>query len=403
MRKSAPEKSARRLLRSALSLVAVATYAVGGCALPHHERSPVDSAGPASLAGADDEVRNIILMIADGAGVGLWTAAKYADDQLAVTRMPVTGLVDTRSAMHKVTDSAAGATVYATGERAMNRTISVGPATACPLPRSGDAEDRAWPPGCKPLITWFEVARDKGRATGIVTTTFVADATPAAFVAHSPNRYWSGALALQFADFGLDVLLGGGERDFAAGTRSDGRDVLGEMCRRSRCLASADELRRYRADDRALVGLFAPSDMDEFAPRPAGLPDMVEAALEKLERDPDGFVAMFETEATDNATHANAPLERVTADMLEFDRAVAVALDFAGRRPGTLVIVTADHETGGFSLVEAENDFELVYANRGHSAAMVPLFAIGPQSERFGGLRENHEIGQTLKEIVHAW
>jgi alkaline phosphatase len=143
--------------------------------------------------------------------------------------------------------------------------------------------------------------------------------------------------------------------------------------------------------------------MDEFAPRPAGLPDMVEAALEKLERDPDGFVAMFETEATDNATHANAPLERVTADMLEFDRAVGVALDFAGRSPGTLVIVTADHETGGFSLVEAESDFELVYANRGHSAAMVPLFAIGPQSERFGGLRENYEIGQTLMEIVHAW
>jgi alkaline phosphatase len=130
---------------------------------------------------------------------------------------------------------------------------------------------------------------------------------------------------------------------------------------------------------------------------------MVSAALDKLDRHPDGFVAMFETEATDNAAHANAPLERVTADLLEFDRAVAIALEFASRSPGTLLIVTADHETGGFSLIETGNDFELRYANRGHSAAMVPLFAIGPQSERFGGLRENHEIGQTLLEIVRAW
>ena len=379
--------------------------AAGGCASLEldGERSRVDSRETAPLAGADDEVRNIILMIADGAGVGLWTAAKYADDQLAVTRMPVTGLVDTRSAVQKVSDSAAGATVYATGERTMNRTITVGPADACPFPQSRDPEEHPWPLGCEPLTSWFEVARDKGRATGIVTTTFVVDATPAAFVGHSPSRYWSEALALQFADFGLDVLLGGGERDFAAGTRADGRDVLGEMCRRARCLASADELRTYRADDRPLVGLFARADMDEFDPRPAGLPDMVEAALDKLDRGPDGFVAMFESEATDNATHANAPLERVTADMLEFDRAVAAVLDFASRSPGTLVIVTADHETGGFALVEAGNDFELRYANRGHSAAMVPLFAIGPQSERFGGLRENYEIGQTLMEIVRAW
>lgn len=378
-------------MRIALSFAAVMMGAACGCTSLGDGRPP------------EEEVRNIVLMIADGAGIGLWTAAKYADAELAVRRMPVTGLVDTRSALHKVSDSAAGATVYATGERTTNRTISVGPAAACPLPQSRDTEEQPWPPGCEPLTSWFTIARDKGKSTGIVTTTFVVDATPAAFVAHSPSRYWSEAIALQVADFGLDVLLGGGERDFAAGTRSDGRDILGEMCQRSRCLASVQELRTYRADDRPLVGLLASGDMDETAPRAAALPDMVDAALEKLDKGANGFVAMFETEATDNATHANAPLERVTSDMLEFDRAVAAVLDFASRNPGTLVIVTADHETGGFSLVEAGADFELVYANRGHSAAMVPLFAVGPQSERFGGLRENHEIGRTLMEIVRAW
>jgi len=350
---------------------------------------------------AEREVRNIILMIADGTGVGAWTAAKYANDRLAVTRMPVVGLVDTRSAMHKVTDSAAGASVYASGQRTVNRTISVGPATACPFPQAGDPHE--WPAGCEPLRTWFEVARDKGRGTGIVTTTFVVDATPAAFVAHSPSRYWPDEIAEQVAGFGLDVLLGGGARHFAAGTRADGRDLLGEMCRRGRCLGTARDLETYRPDDKPLVGLFAGGDMDELEERPVSLPAMVSAALDKLDRHPDGFVAMFETEATDNAAHANAPLERVTADLLEFDRAVAVALEFASRRPGTLLIVTADHETGGFSLIETGNDFELRYADRGHSAAMVPLFAIGPRSERFGGLRENHEIGQTLLEIVRAW
>jgi alkaline phosphatase len=358
-------------------------------------------APPAEAPG--QEVKNIILMIADGAGIGVWTAAKFADVDLAVARMPVTGLVDTRSGTHKVSDSAAGATVYATGQRTTNRTIGVGPATACPRPQTRDAAERSWPGGCEPLTSWFEIARDKGRSTGIVTTASAVDATPAAFIAHSPSRYWSDAIALQFADFGLDVLMGGGEKHFAGGTRADGRDVLGEMCKRSHCLASAEDLRGYHADDRPLVGFFSGSDMDEFQPRPAALPDMVEAALVKLARGGNGFVAMFETEATDNAMHANAPLERVTSDILEFDRAVERVLDFADRNPGTLVIVTADHETGGFSLVESGTDFELVYANREHSAAMVPIFAIGPQSARFGGLRENYEIGRMLMEIVQGW
>lgn len=362
-------------------------------------------ASPATPVAGDADalpaVRNIILMIADGAGAGAWTAAEYANDRLAVKRMPVVGLVDTRSAIHKVSDSAAGASVYATGKRAVNRTLSVGPASACPFPKAGASPP--WPDGCEPLETWFEVARDKGRATGIVTTTFVTDATPAAFVAHSPSRYWREEVALQVAGFGLDALLGGGARDFDAAIRADGRDLMGELCEEARCLTSAEELDDYRPGKRPLVGLFASGDMDEHEVRPASLPLMVTAALKKLERNRTGFVAMFETEATDNAAHANAPLERFTADLLEFDRAVAVALDFAKRIPGTLVVVTADHETGGFALVETGNDFELVYASRGHSAAMVPLFAFGPQSERFAGLRENYEIGRIFMDIVRRW
>jgi hypothetical protein len=148
----------------------------------------------ASTPGDTATVRNIILMIADGAGAGLWTAAEAAKEDLAVKEMSVVGLVDTRSAQ-EVSDSAAAATVFATGERVTNRTISVGPASACPMPLRGAAAETDWPEGCEPIRTWFEVARDKGRATGLVTTTHVVDATPAAFVAHSPSRYSSQAIA----------------------------------------------------------------------------------------------------------------------------------------------------------------------------------------------------------------
>src|SRR5690606_38532262 len=99
----------------------------------------------------------------------------------------------------------------------------------------------------------------------------------------------------------------------------------------------------------------------------------------------------------------NAPLERVTADILEFDRAVGVVLDFAARTPGTLVIVTADHETGGFSLVESRDDFTVQYTTRGHTAEMVPLFAFGPQASRFAGFMNNYAVGRTLFDIVRAW
>ena len=130
---------------------------------------------------------------------------------------------------------------------------------------------------------------------------------------------------------------------------------------------------------------------------------MVSAALARLEREPNGFVALFETESTDNATHSNRALDDLTEAILEFDRAVGVAVDFARRNPGTLVIATADHETGGVSLVESGTEYELKYTTAGHSAEPVPLFAEGPLADKFGGFRENYEIGRKLMEIVRGW
>jgi alkaline phosphatase len=340
-------------------------------------------------------------MIADVAGASLWAAASNAQPELAVKSMPVGGVVDTRSARHRVTDSAAGASAYATGVRVTNRTVSVAP--GCPMPRSGDTAMVARPAGCEPLESWFRIAGGKGKGMGIVTTTYVVDATPAAFVANSPSRYWYDMIAEQFAAANLDVLLGGGRRYFAPETRNDRRDLLGPMCARSDCLATPEALAAYRPTARPLVGLFAPRDMDDLEPRPVSLPAMVEAALAKLALAPNGFVAVFETESTDNAGHANEPLDVLTDYILEFDRAVAVALAFARRTPGTLLIATGDHETGGLALIQSGEGVELKYTTTGHSASPVPLFAEGPRAERFGGYRENAEIGGALLEIVRAW
>lgn len=383
-------------LGSKLLLPALALALSAGVADSHAHRTTPRGEPP-----TDGEVRNVLLLIVDGAGAGAWAAAHLARDDLAVGRMPVAGMMHTPSGSDRVTDSAAGATVLATGERVTNRTVGV--AAACPVPVGRENVSGEWPPECERLPGWFAAAAENGKARGIVTTTSVVDATPAAFIAHSPSRYWLDAIAEQYASADLDVLMGGGSQYFSAETRTDGRDLLTTMCSRADCVTTQDALEAYSPTSRPLIGLFAPADLDAVEPRPTHLPDMVRAALSRLERAPNGFVAMFESESVDNATHSHADLETVTKHMLEFDDAVAVALDFADRVPGTLVIVTSDHETGGLSLAKEGDDVDLRYTTGGHTAAWVPLFAAGPGAERFGGLRGSDEIGRELWNIVDGW
>lgn len=388
---------------AALVLVGCAPSPVPGARVAPPTRSAevaraAEGSAPATSALAMTEIRNVIFMLADGAGMGFWSAAAHGRENPAFASMQVVGLVGTRSARHRVPDSAATASAYATGELVTNRVVSM---VDCPMPQPRDPAGPV-PPGCEPVSTWFDLARDRRLARGVVTTTYVVDASPAAFVAHSPSRYWTQEIAEQFVAADLDVMLGGGRRFFEAAIREDGADLLGSLCGRAHCVATAAELARYEPDSRPLVGLFTAADMGPLHERPVSLPAMTAAALSKLALDPDGFVVLIETEGTDNSGHDNEPLEPVTAEMLEFDDAVEVALRFADRHPGTLVIVTADHDTGGFTIQETPSGDSVVagYTTRGHTAAMVPLFAYGAGAERFGGVRSNVEIGRLLKEIV---
>lgn len=338
-----------------------------------------------SCAGPDVPAvpHNVIVMIADGAGVEHWTLAKFARQDLAVDDFPVGGLVDTRGDGHVVTGSAAGATALSTGTRTFFGALAVGPDSA-------------------PRETALEAAHAQGKATGLITTTWIVDATPAAFGAHSPTRGALVSIMQQMGALPVDVLMGGGRRLFEIAEERASVDLRGQMTQQYPYLETAADLAQLNPDTvTSLLGLFSLNDMPRAPERSPSLTSMTTAALAILERDPDGFFLMVENEGSDTEAHRNVERDVLVAEMLDFDDAVGVALEYHRQHPETLIVVTADHETGGISLTHDENrDPILNYATPSHTGAFVPLFAIGPGAERFGGLKANWEVGQLLLDAV---
>lgn len=325
----------------------------------------------------------IVLVIADGAGATYWAAAHFAADALAVHRFPVAGLVDVQSASHRITDSAASATSYASGIQTYNGAIGVGPDTV-------------------PVPTVLELAARRGMSTGLVATARITHATPAAFAAHVPSRGMESEIARQIVEHDVTVVLGGGRTQFDPGTRPDSVDLLGAIRRDHVYVESAAELQALGADTvEALFGLFARDHMPPAAERAPTLAEMTSAALAVLDRNPAGFFLMVEGSQPDWRGHDNAPLGLLTAEMLDVDQAVAVALTYRERHPETLIVVTGDHETGGLALqYDSLGTLSAAYASGGHTATLIPLFAIGPGAERFGGISSNDRVGRMLIDAV---
>jgi alkaline phosphatase len=341
----------------------------------------------------------VILLIADGAGTSYWTAANFAAGPLAVASMPVVGLVDTRSADSRVTDSAASATAYATGVRTYNGAIGVG--VGCvDMWRADSVSVMRNPAGCDPLTTVVDVAESSGMATGLIATSSITHATPASFAAHVPSRNMQAEIASQLAASNVDVLLGGGRGFFDGGLRSDSVTLLDAVCADAVCLSDAAGMASYRADDRRLIGLFASNHMDPAPTRAPGLPAMTRTALARLDRNPNGFFLMVEGSQPDWRGHDNAPISELIDEMVDFDDAVQVALDFARANAGTLVVVTADHETGGLAIGESADTLTGTYTTDYHTAAMVPLFADGPGSDRFAGIIDIDAVGRLLMNML---
>ena len=350
--------------------------------------------GPA----VDPGVKSVILMIGDGMGAEHRQAAQYANvgflEPLVMDNLPVRGELMTSSADKTITDSAASATAMATGFKTNNKVIGLDP-------------------NLNFIPTILEQAQVLGKSVGLITTTHLAHATPAGFGAHVDSRYNYEEIAEQLSAAGVDVLFGGGEDFFlppdlvgcypGPGVRKDGRNLISEMIERGYTyICDGAFLADLDPDSTPyLLGLFGDAGM--IRPYQPTLAEMTAAAIEILKKDPDGFFLMVEGGQIDWAAHDNHT-ENVIANTLALDEAVAVAKEYVDGAGDSLLIVTADHETGGMSVgllssgkLNEDGPFEILgggtfYVNwttGGHTATNVPLTASGPLADQLAGVHDN--------------
>jgi alkaline phosphatase len=331
---------------------------------------------------------NIIFFIGDGMGVSHISAAKIARGNLHLERFSVSGLITTHSANRLVTESAAAATALATGHKTNNRAVSV-------------SVDHS------PLKSLFEYAKAQGKSIGVVVTSAVTDATPAAFMAHADDRRRQADIAEQIASSDIDVLIGGGWAYFVplaneGSHRKDQKNLLTVLEARMPVILTDDKLSAHTGS-RKLAALLAPEGLPKAADRNYSLARLTRIAIDILSKNRRGFVLMVEGSQIDGAAHEQDP-EGIIAEMIDFDEAVGAALDFAQKDHGTLIAVTADHETGGLAVLDGSIKNRQVsstaFATTGHTAAMVPIFADGPGGSRFSGIQDNARIGRTLIELL---
>ena len=347
--------------------------------------------GPRELppAAAEAAVRNVILVIGDGMGIGQVSAASLllhgADGGLALEAAPVVGLVRTAAADRPVTDSAASATAMATGFKADYRALSV------------------LPDGRRPR-TLLEAARQAGMATGVITTSGLADATPAGFLVHVEKRSYHAEVLRQILASGADVLIGGDWTAYGKARRDEG--YLSTLADAERLAPEGTTVIR---DSSALAGA-EPPFVALLPPRPSGDgaygPDLevtTRVALDHLAGRAGGFLLLVECELTDELGHAN-DIAGLVAAVAELDRAVSAVLELASDRDDTLVLVTADHDTGGLGVVSGDRFDDgrarVRWATHDHTAHWVPLFAYGPGAQRFGRVLDNTEIGLELARLL---
>ena len=294
---------------------------------------------PLSAAAAEgpERPRNVILMIADGCGPASMTLAREVSGAPLTLDGILAGSVTTWSSSSRVTDSAAGATALASGVKTANGVVGV------------DERGRR-------AVTLLERARERGMGTGLVVKSTITDATPGAFAAHAHSRSAQDSIAVQEIEAGVDVLLGGGRRWFLptsrGGARKDSLDLI--SLARERGYATIGNRAELRTVKRTpVLGLFAAGSMSYALDRDTiaepSLPEMATKALTLLGGGSQGFFLMIEGSRIDHAGHANDPAAHAR-EVLEYDEAVRRVLDFARRDGRTLVVCTADHETGGLSL-----------------------------------------------------
>lgn len=327
------------------------------------------------------KVKNVILMIGDGMSLmhvySAWTANR---GKLFLENCQAVGLSKTYCANKLITDSGAGGTAIATGQKTNYHSVGVDTLGT-------------------PLNSLIDLCYDKGLSSGIVVTCRLWDATPADFCCHNKDRDLEDEIVADYVNCKADFVFGGGAEKFV--NRADGRDIFQELRDAGFATPQSWEELSYINNGKIFAALY-PVD----TPLPAERGDLLSRAslkgLEILNQNEKGFFLMIEGSQLDDYGHFNN-LDLLMQETHDFDRTIGSVYEWAAEDGETLVIVTADHETGGLTLIDGDKDEGKIvckFSTDGHSGVMVPVYAFGPDSENFTGIYENTDIFFKIKELL---
>ncbi|MBN1926597.1 MAG: alkaline phosphatase [Prolixibacteraceae bacterium] len=326
--------------------------------------------------------RNVIFLIGDGMGVSHAFAGLVANHgELYLKNFKNIGFITTHSHDNFVTDSGAGGTALACGEKTYNHAIGVNKDTVS-------------------VENIREKAEKKGMATGVVSSSAITHATPASFVAHQPDRGFYEAIASDFLKTGIDVLIGGGLEHFTK--RKDSTDLTITLKEKGyKVLTNIDDIAKVKKGK--LAGFTAPMHNPSILEgRGNMLQVATKTAIHILDNDKDGFFLMVEGSEIDWGGHQNFTAY-IATEVLDLDQTIGIALEFAAKNKETLVVVTADHETGGFAIEGGDYQTGTVngdFTSTNHTGVMVPVYAFGPGSEKFRGFHDNTDIPKIIGELI---
>ena len=340
--------------------------------------------------------KNVILLISDGAGLSQISSAYFfKDSSVNYSRFKNIGLMHTFSSDNNITDSAASATAFSTGEKTYNGAIGV----------SDDF---------KPVENITEIASRKGVKVGVISTSSVTHATPASFFAHTKSRNFQEEIALQLSRSEIDYFAGGGTKFF--NQRNDGINVI-DTLNLNGFNVNTNKLDsfEYVQNNKKLAYLLASDGMPKIIDgRGHFLKNATMLGIDFLRQNNTSFFIMSEAAQIDWGGHDNDANYLIT-ELIDFDNTIGAVLDFAENDGETLVIVTSDHETGGFTLAgkpfinhqyaEIDEDYSTIlpsFSTGGHSATLIPVFAFGPGAEEFSGVYDNTEIFHKILKLT-SW
>ncbi len=328
------------------------------------------------------KIKNVILMIGDGMSLmhvySAWTANR---GKLFLESSQAVGLSATYCADRLITDSGAAGTAMATGQKTNYHSVGV------------DTLGR-------PLPSLINFAADQGKSTGVVVTCRLWDATPADFCCHNKDRDKEEEIVADYVNAPLDYVFGGGARLFEQ--RADGRNLFKELADKGfQIPRSWDELSQIHQGKVFAV----PYQVD--TPLPAERGDLLARAslkgIELLNKNDKGFFMMIEGSQIDDYGHSNQ-LDLLMQEVHDFDRTIGAVYNWAANDGETLVVVTADHETGGLTLVNGDlkkGEIVCSFSTDEHSGVMVPVYAFGPGSEQFTGIYDNTDIFKKIKKLLN--